>query len=69
MLSILAVNASAIIVGVVVAAVLVGGFGIYIASKIKAKKRGGSSCGCDCSSCDYCAHCHSTQKKDSKDKT
>ena len=54
MISLLCVGAAEIAVGVVIAVILVGGFGGYIAHKIWAKKHGKCGCGCDCGSCQGC---------------
>ncbi|MDE6189285.1 MAG: FeoB-associated Cys-rich membrane protein [Clostridia bacterium] len=60
----LAVDAIEVIVGVVVALVVVGGFGLYLYRKIKAKKSGKGGCCCsgDCCSCSGCSV--SFKKKD-----
>lgn len=62
----LAVDTSAIVVGIVVALVLVGGFGLYFYRKIKAKKSGKGGCCCsgDCSSCSCCSFSFKSNKKE-----
>ena len=66
MLSFICANSASIVVGIVVALVLVGGFGSYVGYKIWAKKHGKSSCGCNCSACAYCKHCEASQKYNTK---
>lgn len=56
MITTLAVQISEIIVGAVVAAVVVGGFGVYFLQKARAKKKG-NSCHGGCGCCGYAAHC------------
>ena len=51
----LAVEPVEIIVGVIVAIVVLGGFGLYLYRKIKAKKNGGGCCSGDCCSCGGCS--------------
>ena len=42
----------------VVSLILVAVITLIIIYRIKAKKRGESSCGCDCSKCGSCNACH-----------
>lgn len=58
----LAQNAGTIIVAVLVAGLLVG-----LATKlIRDKKRGKSSCSCDCGGCAMRDECHPTKKSDAQ---
>ncbi|MDE5655352.1 MAG: hypothetical protein K2I46_07095 [Clostridia bacterium] len=63
MLSLLCAGVAEIVVGIVVAVILVGGFGGYIAYKIWAKKHGKCGCGCDCGKCSSSGVCPSAYKK------
>ena len=64
MISVLSVNVSGVVVGIVVALVVVGGFGAYFYRKIKAKKSGkGCCCSGDCSSCSCCSFSFKSKKE------
>ena len=63
MLSLLCANVTEIVVGVVVALILVVGFGGYIGYKIWAKKHGKCGCGCDCGNCSGCGARPSAKKE------
>ena len=64
----LAVSAVEIIVGAVVALIVVGGFGLYLYRKIKAKKSGnGGCCSGDCCSCGGCSVLFKKKDDDKKD--
>lgn len=58
MLSYLGVQAIEIIVGIVVAVILVGGFAAYTGYKVWAKKHGKSCCDGNCA---HCSGCHINQ--------
>jgi hypothetical protein len=62
MISLLCAGVAEIVVGVVIAVILVGGFGSYIGYKIWAKKHGKCGCGCDCGNCSGCGACPSANK-------
>lgn len=66
MFSLLCASVAEIVVGIVVAVIIVGGFGGYIGYKIWAKKHG--KCGCDCGSCSGCGVCPSANKQRDKSK-
>ncbi|MDE7336590.1 MAG: hypothetical protein K2N32_00545 [Clostridia bacterium] len=64
MIMLLCVTAIEIVVGIVVAAVVAGGFGIYFLRKAKARKNGkGSCCSGDCSCCCGCSFSFKDLKK------
>ncbi|MDE5616693.1 MAG: hypothetical protein K2I78_02770 [Clostridia bacterium] len=73
MILLLAVSAVEIVVGAIVAAVVVGGFGLHFLRKAKARKNGkGSCCSGDCSCCAGCSFSFrdlkkQTDKKDGKE--
>ena len=58
----LLLSATGTIVSVVIAVLAVGLVAFGIGYQIWCKKRGKSSCGCDCSSCGGC--CHTRKKKE-----
>lgn len=64
MILLLSVNAVEIAVAIVVAAVVLGGFGLYFIRKARAKKNGkGSCCSGDCSCCAGCSFSFKDLKK------
>ncbi len=55
----LAANVGTIIISLILAGIVVA----VIASKIREKKAGKSSCGCGCANCAMHGTCHETRKK------
>ncbi|MBQ8725634.1 MAG: FeoB-associated Cys-rich membrane protein [Clostridia bacterium] len=49
---------------IIVATVLIAVIALIIVCRIRAKKRGESSCGCKCSECGSCTACHNKNKVD-----
>ena len=66
MINLLSANVLGIAVGIVVALIVVGGFGLYFYRKIKAKKSGKGGCCCsgDCSSCSCCSFSFKPREKE-----
>ncbi len=59
----LILSAAGTVVSVVIAVLAVGLVAFGIGYQIRCKKKGKSSCGCDCSSCGGCCHSHEKKKK------